>query len=128
MKAPGRCVAVLLVATVATPWVFGLGSSCCDHHAPTPRVVKHQCEHNEAQVLLDSDGSCLTANHHCCICTRTIPAREDSWLSKTNFSQTLVNKSVSLAAISLQFYVPPYSEPPPQDASVRRATLGSFLI
>ena len=127
MRALGRCLAALLVATVATPWVFGIGA-CCEHHAPTPRVVRHQCEHSEAEALPDTAGSCLTLSHRCCISTRTIPAREDRRLPKTTFSQTLINERVSLATISLQFSLPPYGEPPPQASSARRATLCSFLI
>ena len=127
MKAPGRCVAALLVATVATPWVFGIGA-CCEHHAPTPRVVRHQCEHSEAQALPDTAGSCLTLSHRCCISTRTIPAREDRRLPKTTFSQTLINERVSDSYDLAAILSPSDGEPPPQDSSVRRATLGSFLI
>lgn len=128
MKALGRCVAVLLIATIATPWAFGFVPSCCKQHAPTPRVAKHRCEHDDAQEPVDSGGSCSTTIHQCGTCTIMIFAWVDRRLPNTNCSQPSVKQVKSLVAISLQFYVPPYSEPPPQDSSTRRATLCSFLI
>jgi len=127
MRALGRCLAALLVAMIATPGFFGFVPSCCKHPKSTPRVVVHQCDHDDAQKVVDASGSCSSTIRRCAMCTNMLPAREERRLPKTDSGQLSV-KSVTLATISPRFSLLLFTEPPPQNSAVRRATLCSFLI
>lgn len=127
MKGSARWVAALLVATVATPGIFGSLRPCCQHHVPPPRVVAHHCEHHDAHESVDLDKSGCSTIDQCVGCVDILPAWERHRLPKTVFSQFHV-EDVSFAPITPRFVSPLRSEPPPRESAVRRATLCSFLI
>src|SRR5579864_8653439 len=113
MKAVARFVAALLVGTIAAPGVFGFAPACCEHPKPRPRVVArprprvvgHQCEHDDVQEVMDTSKSSSSTTHRCTMCTIMPPAREERRLPKTSSVQLFV-KSVSLAKISPRFSLP----------------------
>lgn len=137
MRVLSRSVAALLLATVATPWIFAFVPSCCErhtpiqrvvtHHARVPRIGTHHCDHNDAQAVAPTGNSSMTSQP-CGICTCMIAARDERRLPKVNFSRLPVEKRISLAVIPLRFSLPSCSDRTPHDAAVRRATLCSFLI
>lgn len=128
MKVLAQYVAVLLVLAVAMPAGVGFGH-CCERNPSTTRVMTHHhCGHEQMKESVPPANSLSEKGCLCSVCPTALPKRADGQLPEiavTVFNQPLVS-TISPAEVSARLYS--YTDPPPEDASVRRASLCTLLI
>lgn len=128
MKVLAQCVAALLVLAVAMPRVVGFGH-CCEHNPPTTRVMTHHhCGHEQTKESASPTNSLSKKECQCRLCPTALPKRADRQLPEiavTAFNQPLVSATSSIEVFARLYS---YTDPPPEDSSVRRASLCTFLI
>jgi len=128
MKVLAQYVAVLLVVAVAMPRALGFGH-CCKHNLPTTRVMTHHhCGHEQMNESALAPKSLSEKGCQCRVCPTAPPKRADRQLPEvvvTVFNQPLVSRT-SATGVSARLYS--YTDPPPENSSVRRASLCTFLI
>ncbi len=128
MKVLAQHVATVLMLAVAMPSIVGFGQ-CCEHNPSTSHVmVHHHCGHEQMKESAPSANSLPEKGCQCRLCPTALPKRADPQLPEivfTVFIQPLVS-SISSTEVSARLYS--YTDPPPEDSSVRRASLCTFLI
>jgi hypothetical protein len=128
MKVLAQYVAALLVLAVAMPAVVGFGN-CCEHNPSTTRVMTHHhCGHEQMKESAPLANSVSEKGCQCRVCPSALPKRADRQLPEivvTVFNQPLVSTPFS-TEVSARLYS--YTDPPPEDSSVRRASLCTFQI
>ena len=128
MKVVAQFVAVLLVLAVAMPRAVGFGH-CCEHNPSTTLVMTHHhCGHEQVKVSAPPADSLSEKGCQCRVCPTALPKRADRQLPEvvvTVFNQPLVS-TISSTECSARLYS--YTDRPPEDSSVRRASLCTFLI
>jgi len=121
-------VAPVLVLAVAMPSVLGFGH-CCEHDPSTTRVMAHHhCGHEQMKESAPSANSLSERGCQCRLCPTALPERADGQLPEiavTVFNQPLVS-TISPTEVSAR--LSSYTDPPPEEASVRRASLCTLLI
>lgn len=131
MKIPAQFVAALLVVAVVSPRLVGFGN-CCDHTASTAAVLPHHrhCDHEQMQEPVPIDRSLSAKGCHCKFCPSMVAGRTHSQVPQivpvTFLQPRVAAGSTLLASVSPRIYS--YTDPPPEDSSVRRASLCTFLI
>ena len=128
MKALGQYVAALLVVTVVMPGIVGFGQ-CCVHKPSTSGVVMHyHCGHEQMQVPVPMSSSLSAKVCQCRLCPSALARRTETQAPQIVWA-TFIQPTLAdapLAAVPARLYF--YDDPPPQDSSVRRATLCTLLI
>ena len=128
MRVLAQYVAALLVLAVALPRVVGFGH-CCEHNPSTAHVMTHHhCGHEHMKESAPAATSLSEKECQCRLCPSVLPKRADRQLPEivvTVFNQPLVSMPSS-PEVSAPLYS--YTDPPPEDPSVRRAHLCTFLI
>jgi|SRR5215471_2331380 len=128
MKALAQYVAALLVLAVAMPGVVGFGH-CCEHNPSTTLLMAHHhCGHEQMKESAPTANSLPEKGCQCRLCPTALPKRADRQLPEIAvavFNQPIVSITPSTEVTAgLKFY----TDPPPEDSSVRRASLCTFLI
>ena len=128
MKALTQYIAVLLAVAVAMPRAVGFGH-CCEYNPSTTRVMTHHhCGHDQMKESAPPANSLSEKGCQCRLCPTGLPTRADRQLPEmgaTAFIQPVVSTTSSTEPPT-QLYL--YTDPPPEDSSVRRASLCTFLI
>jgi hypothetical protein len=130
MRALTHSVAAFLVATMLTSGVAGF-SHCCDHGAAAAGIeLHHHCMHRKDMDALPVARVLSTSGCHCRSCPSAVRGKISNQVPQIVSPAASVRPHDAKPSRSL---VPAarirfHDDPPPEESSVRRATLCTFLI
>lgn len=129
MRAMGQYVAALLVVTVMMPGIMGFGQCCEPKPSPSRIPMQHACHEQMPEQAAPVGISISVKSCHCSLCPSLLARRAEGQVPQivfapTSFQPTVVNTSLAAVPARLHFC----DDPPPEDSSVRRASLCTFQI
>jgi len=129
MRVLGQYMAALLVVTVVMPGIAGFGW-CCEHKPSTAAIAMYDhCGQEQIQEASPASHSLLARGCQCRFCPSLLAKRVEQ--QAPTFIST-VSLQPTIAVTKLSPVQPPRldfnEDPPPEDSSVRRAVLCTFLV